>query len=118
MRAMLLLAFALLGCAFALAACGGSDVSRSLGAQCDRVSDCADRCLGPSGDYPAGFCTVDCTSSGDCPADGECVDREGGVCLFPCSDAQDCNFLGPGWTCKEDNLRGDPQNKVMVCRGD
>jgi len=110
MRAMILLAFVLAGC-------GGSDVSRSLGARCDRTSDCADRCLGPSSDYPAGFCTVDCTTAADCP-DGECVEREGGVCLFTCSTPSDCAFLGPGWNCKEDDVRSDPQRKVLVCRGD
>lgn len=101
-----------------LAGCGDDEVSRTLGARCDRPADCADRCLGPSGDYPDGFCSVDCASSGDCPRDGECVDREGGVCLFACRGDVDCEFLGPGWTCKEDDLRADPARKVMVCRGD
>lgn len=110
MRALLLLAF--------VAACGESDVSRSLGARCDATDDCADRCLGPSLDYPDGLCSVDCSSSGDCPGDAECVDREGGVCLFACLEPRDCTFLGPGWNCKEDSLRADATRKVLVCRGD
>ena len=110
MRALFLLAFVLAGC-------GDDDVSRSLGARCDRVDECDDRCLGPSGDYPEGFCTVDCTTSSDCPDVGECVDREGGVCLFPCTSDDSCRFLGPGWTCHEDSRHDDPAQKVMVCRG-
>lgn len=108
MRASFLLAF--------LIACGGSDVSRAVGARCDTVDDCDDRCLGPSTDYPAGFCTVDCSSGADCP-DGECVERDGGVCLFRCDSDNACLFLGDGWTCHEDSLRSNPQQKVMVCRG-
>ena len=101
-----------------IAACNDDDVSRTLGARCDRTDDCADRCLGPNGDYPDGFCSVDCLSSGECPSDAQCVDREGGVCLFSCREPRDCEFLGPKWTCKEDNDRGDPNRKVLVCRGD
>jgi hypothetical protein len=110
MRALILLAFV------SIAGCNPDDVTRSVGARCESVDECDDRCLGPSTDYPDGFCSVDCTTSGDCPA-GECVDREGGVCLFTCRDADDCRFLGPGWTCLEDSLRGSPDQKVMVCRG-
>lgn len=98
-------------------ACGGADVSRELGARCDRPADCADRCLGPSGDYPDGFCTVDCTRSEDCPSDGACVDEDGGFCLFRCEVPSDCDFLGPDWTCKALTLRADPTREVLVCRG-
>jgi hypothetical protein len=100
-----------------LAACGEHDISRELGARCDRASDCAERCLTPSGDYPNGLCTVDCSDNGDCPSDGVCVEREGGVCLFECQTPSDCEFLGAGWNCKEENLQSDPQRKVLVCRG-
>lgn len=101
-----------------LVACGDGDVSRTLGARCERVDDCADRCLGPSNDYPDGFCSIDCSSNGDCPSDAACADLEGGVCLFTCRDARDCSFLGPSWTCAEANLRSDQNMKVMICRGD
>lgn len=100
-----------------LVACGGNDISRTLGARCDRADDCAERCLGPSGDYPDGFCTVDCSDNGDCPSDSVCVEREGGVCLFECSVRADCRFLGESWDCKEEALKSDPQQKVMTCRG-
>ena len=110
MRATILVGFLLVGC-------GGDDVSRTLGARCERTGDCADRCLGPSNDYPDGFCSVDCTTTGDCPGDAECVDREGGVCLFACRDERDCSFLGPSWTCAEANLRSDQNTKLKICRG-
>lgn len=104
--------------AFVLVACGGSDVSRLIGARCEATSDCEDRCLAPSGDYPDGFCTVNCSDNRDCPSDTECVDREGGVCLFSCLDDRDCEFLGPAWRCKEADLREDENVKVSICRGD
>ena len=101
-----------------IAGCGGdSDVSRSVGARCDKTSECDDRCLGPSGDYPQGFCTVDCSSDGDCPGDAACVDREGGVCLFTCADDGDCRFLGPGWNCHDEAQKSNPSTTVKVCRG-
>ena len=82
MRALVLLAFVVAGC-------GGSDVSRSVGARCERTSDCADRCLGPSGDYPEGFCTVDCTSHTECGVEGYCAY---GTCVPRCvSGARDCD---------------------------
>jgi hypothetical protein len=100
-----------------LAACGGSDVDREVGARCESVDDCDDRCLNPSPAYPDGFCTLDCGDNGDCPSDTDCVDREGGVCLFICFDNGDCNFLGPGWTCHEERLREDPGVRTSICRG-
>lgn len=104
--------------ALLLAACGGDGISRTVGARCDVTADCDDRCLGPSGDFPQGFCSVDCSSNDDCPSDTDCVDREGGVCLFVCATDGDCGFLGPGWFCKDDNLRGSPDVRTSVCRGD
>ena len=99
-------------------ACGGDDgVSRTLGARCESSRDCDDRCLLPSNDYPGGICTLSCNRSDECPRDADCVDREGGVCLYQCVDDRDCTFLGPNWTCHEDNLREDQNTKVRVCRG-
>jgi hypothetical protein len=100
-----------------IAACGESDVSRSVGARCDKTSECDDRCLGPSGEYPGGFCTVDCSSDGDCPGASACVERDGGVCLFTCSTDEGCRFLGTGWTCHDDAQKSDPNKTVKVCRG-
>ena len=101
-----------------LAACGGGDpVSRTLGARCERTDQCEDRCLSPSNDYPDGFCSIDCTASGDCPSDADCIDKEGGVCLFSCADDGDCDFLGPNWICRAENLRADQNRQVKVCLG-
>jgi len=111
MRALILLAL-LVG------ACGDDHVSRTLGARCDRPDDCADRCLAPSADYPGGLCTVDCFSSGDCPDGAQCIESEGGVCLYACREPRDCEFLGPGWSCKAEPLRSDQTQQVLVCRGD
>lgn len=100
----------------ALAACQSSDVSRELGARCDTSNDCDDRCLGPSGDWPDGFCTVRCETDNDCPNGGSCLEEEGGVCAFSCVTDVNCAFLGPGYTCKERDARGGA-GKRMVCRG-
>jgi len=97
--------------------CGGSGVSREIGARCDSANDCDDRCLPPSNDYPGGLCTLDCQSSNECPDDARCVDKESGVCLFTCNFTVDCEFLGAQWECKEQNLRDDPNQKVKVCLG-
>lgn len=101
----------------ALVACGGSDVSRELGARCDVTSECDDRCLAPGADFPGGLCTLDCSSNDDCPGDAACVDDEGGVCLFSCAVDGDCAFLGAGWACQERALREDGERSTRVCRG-
>lgn len=96
-------------------ACGGSDVSRTLGARCDELAECSERCL--TGDqFPGGFCSVSCDDDGDCPGDSACVDSEGGVCLFSCVDPADCDFLGLGWTCATlDRTEG---GEVTACSGE
>lgn len=101
----------------ALAGCQSSDVSRELGARCDRTADCDSRCLLPSVDYPGGFCTLACNTASECPDGSTCADNDGGVCLFQCTGNSECTFLGPGWTCKQVDARGG-QTTVMVCRGD
>lgn len=101
----------------ALAACSDEGVSRAVGARCDQSADCEERCLTSSNDYPDGFCSLDCSSSSQCPSDAECADKDGGVCLFACFDERDCAFLGPTWTCREQNLRADQNVKVRVCLG-
>jgi len=63
-----------------------------------------------------GFCTLACGSRGDCPSDTTCADREGGICLFECTDDDSCFFIGAGWRCLATDLHGGGI-KVMVCRG-
>ena len=99
------------------AGCSSSDVSREIGARCDSARECDDRCLPPSGDFPDGLCTRDCQSSGECPDDTDCIDKDNGVCLFTCSFDQDCSFLGMGWECRELNVRGTAAGKVKACIG-
>ena len=108
--------------AFALAlivasACSpSSPVSRELGAICDSNDECADRCLGPSPDWPDGFCTLDCDTDDDCTDGGTCIDEGGGgACAFSCVDDRDCLFLD-AYSCKERDAHGATA-KVMVCRG-
>jgi len=96
--------------------CQSSDVSRAVGARCDDGSECDGRCLGPSDDYPGGFCSLVCDSRSDCPSDTTCADRDGGVCLFTCDDDNGCGFLGERWGCEQVDLRGGGI-KVKVCRG-
>lgn len=101
--------------AIGLAACQSSDVSRSLGARCERSDDCDERCLS-GGDWPEGFCTIACETDNDCPVDAACLEEEGGVCAFSCSTDSNCAFLGPGYGCKERDARGGA-GKRTVCRG-
>jgi hypothetical protein len=108
------LVLVLLVLAFALAGCTSTDVSRELGARCDRSEECDERCL-TGGGYPGGFCSVSCDDDGACPGDSHCVDADGGVCLFACTSNTDCVFLGEGWRC--DTRPGRPSGDVMVCRG-
>ena len=100
----------------ALAACQDADVSREMGARCDTSDECDDRCLVPSVDWPGGFCTVRCETDRDCRNDSACLEEEGGVCAFLCSEDLGCAFLGPDYGCKERDARGGV-GKRMVCRG-
>ncbi|HEV7557341.1 MAG TPA: hypothetical protein VGO00_17860 [Kofleriaceae bacterium] len=98
-------------------ACQSSDVSRQVGARCDESSQCDERCLGPDGNFPGGFCTISCDHSTDCPDDTACVDDDGGACLFRCLANSDCTFLGTGWACKPESERGNSNVQVSVCAG-
>jgi len=103
--------------AIAALACGvSSRVSREIGARCEALDECDERCL-EGRRYPGGFCSVSCDSDGDCPLDSACADLEGGVCLFECRDTADCEFLGDGWTCRSEPARGDAGGQVMMCAG-
>lgn len=99
----------------ALAACQSSDVSRDLGARCDKRSECNELCASGTA-YPGGFCTELCATRDDCPSGATCADRENGICLFECARDSDCAFLGAGWGCQAVDLRGGGI-KVMVCSG-
>jgi hypothetical protein len=107
--------------AVAAIACGAcsvdSDVSRALGARCDRGTECDERCLAPSAAYPGGLCTTSCEVTADCPARASCVAAESGVCLFECQTDAACRFLGPAWRCVAEPLRLEPTRTVTVCRG-
>jgi hypothetical protein len=96
--------------------CQSSDVSRAVGARCDTNAECDTKCLQPSGDWPGGFCTLLCDDSSGCPSDARCIDEEGGVCAFTCTDDPSCAFLGTGYACKAIDSKGAGA-KVMVCRG-
>lgn len=101
----------------AVAGCGSADVSRSVGARCDLASECDERCLAAPA-FPGGFCSLSCDRTSDCPGDDTaCVEAEGGVCLFRCQDDRDCDFLGDGWVCADELLRGGDGGQVGVCRG-
>ncbi|MCP4445940.1 MAG: hypothetical protein GY811_11430 [Myxococcales bacterium] len=91
-------------------------MSRSLGAQCESRDDCDERCL-RGDDYPDGMCTTSCESDRDCPLAARCIDEEGGVCMYSCGDAADCEFLGSGWDCKDKDAREDGALEVEVCFG-
>lgn len=101
----------------ALVACNSSDVSRQVGARCDRAAECDETCLGPSGDWPGGFCSISCDTDDDCPDDAACIEEGGAAfCAFTCGSDPHCAFLGDGYTCKERDARGVGA-KVLVCRG-
>jgi len=96
--------------------CGvDSEVSRELGARCDSLDECDDRCLtGPR--FPEGMCSRDCDDDDDCPAGASCAELEGGVCLYACRNHEGCAFLGAGWRCLTEPERGgEPGAGVMVC---
>ena len=105
-----------LACVALAAACQHSDVSREVGARCDKSTECDERCLTDSAEYPGGFCTVTCNDKTECPTATTCGDVDGGVCLYDCKTDGECAFLGTGWQCKAVDLRGGGI-KVMVCRG-
>lgn len=98
-----------------LVGCGGDQIDTVVGAECTRDSQCDDRCLQDSKDYPGGFCTLSCASDNDCPSDTVCIEKSGGVCLFLCSEL-DCSRLGPGWACHDKDRRTG--GKDNVCIGD
>lgn len=85
-----------------------------VGGACFDDRDCLDQCeLGDS--YPGGFCTLSCREDFHCTADTVCVDTRDGICLFSCLGNVDCDFLGPGYSCRErEDFFG---GSVFVCLG-
>jgi hypothetical protein len=99
-------------------ACSSSDVSRAVGARCDLSAECEDQCLGPSVDWPDGFCTLICDTDSDCPDDTACIDYGGaGVCAFTCTASLGCTFLGDGYECFQLARHAPNGAPVMACRG-
>lgn len=99
-----------------LASCSSYDVSRTIGARCDRDTQCDERCLS-TGPWPGGFCTTSCDVDADCPDGSACIAEEGGVCTFTCNADPGCAFLGAGYACADRPDQGSSGTKVMVCRG-
>lgn len=102
--------------AIALAACQNLDVSRDVGARCDLASDCNERCLTPTAEWPGGFCTITCDTAASCPSGSTCIAEQGGVCVFKCVGDGDCTFLGTGYHCVAVDSHG-AGTKVQVCTG-
>lgn len=108
----------LLALVASLAACSvSSDVSREIGARCDDLDECDDRCLtGPR--FPGGMCSQSCDEDADCPDGASCTVNAGGACLYACTEDRGCQFLGEGWRCLPEAERGgEPDSTVMVCIG-
>jgi hypothetical protein len=98
---------------FALGCGGGGSVGHEgdvVGGPCTDGA-CADgsSCLTASM-YPAGTCTVDCSSMADCPNGSTCVTESGGVCLLSCDSDDDCR---EGYNCIEKSTPGD--GHAFVC---
>ncbi len=97
-----------------LVGCGGDQIDSFIGAECTRDSQCEERCF-QGGNYPGGFCSIACASDNDCPSDTVCIEHDGGVCMFLCSEL-DCSRLGPRWGCHDEDRRTG--GKDNVCIGD
>jgi hypothetical protein len=105
-------------CVLLFAGCAEHDIGPDVGASCRAKSECTTRCL-TGGDYPGGFCTLDCDSDADCTRGAVCMAREGGVCLFPCAAFAECQRFGTGWDCAVLDTKGNPQQRQQgICIGD
>jgi hypothetical protein len=98
-----------------LAACGGSVgiEGSSVGGACTNNTACASqsRCL-TSGDFPGGYCTVNCANHDECPAGTRCIKKENGVCLLQCAEPAECRG---GYTCKgKENQSGGGESLICI----
>ena len=100
--------------------CGSKDVGANgdlVGGRCVTDVDCRKRCL-QGGDFPGGFCSVSCLVDADCPSGTVCIDKMAGVCLLPCAQPADCQFLGAGYKCDSKDRKSAKGVKVPVCIGE
>jgi hypothetical protein len=85
-----------------LASCGDITVvgptNKTVGSACTANTDCAQMCL-QDGHFPAGMCTIACTSNANCPSGSACVTEEGGVCLATCHADADCAPFNASFVC-------------------
>jgi len=102
-------------CALLVGACGhgDGDIDETIGATCKDDRDCDQNCV-MGGDFPGGFCSLNCDTDNACPDDSFCMEAEGGICQFACP-AFDCDRLGPGWECKSKKRRNG--GETSVCSG-
>ena len=98
-----------------LAGCGRDygDIDSFIGAACTRDSQCDERCYQDADDYPGGFCSISCDTDNDCPGDTVCINKDGGLCMFLCAE-QDCDRLGPGWGCHDEERRTGGRDNVCI----
>src|SRR5690242_7358665 len=76
--------------------------SREVGARCADASECEELCeLDP--EFPGGFCTLSCDAHADCPRGTMCMTMLDGICLYPCTDDEDCDIAGSGYVCEREN---------------
>jgi len=78
-----------------------------------RAKECM-RSLAGYIDFPGGYCTARCTSTGDCGPGGVCADIFPGTsyCLDECADETDCR-MSEGYTCTSIPMSGDPRTYCL-----
>lgn len=76
------------------------DPSPTLGARCERDTDCVVRCV-RGDEFPDGFCTMPCAGQEGCPKGTVCINDMDGICLYPCNEDADCTLAGPRYYCRE-----------------
>lgn len=93
-----------------VASCGGQTIEQG----CSSDKDCGGVCIE---NLPGGLCTLECTSSSDCPAGAVCADTEvqGGICLFECDNTDECvEAVGSGYVCDTETEMPSGED-VRVC---
>jgi hypothetical protein len=116
---------------FAIVACGHAEdfggerpvPTRTVGATCGSDADCDQLCE-RGGRFPGGFCTLRCHSNPECPEGTVCINRDNGICMYPCATHSDCtsSFLGRGgYVCEYQQgfAEGDTESvSYQVCIGE